>query len=170
MPARFTIRQLSGSDAWIYRDLRLEALKQEPRAFTAAYEDEASCGLDAYARRVTDNVVLGGFLTDGRLAGMAGLVVPDGAKLRHRGTLWGVYVRPEARGLGMAKALVAGVVARARTVVEVITLGVGAYNAPALKVYESQGFIEYARDSGLIKIGDDYVDEILMTRRLNPPT
>ena len=170
MKARFTIRQLDASDAVDYRDLRLEALKNEPRAFTAAYEDEVSDGPETYAGRVTDNFVLGGFLTDGRLAGTAGLMVPAGRKLRHRGTLWGVYVRPEARGLGMAKGLVAGVVARARTQVEVITLGVGAYNAPALKVYESQGFTEYARDQGLIKIADDYVDEILMFQRLKPPS
>ena len=70
------------------------------------------CGADRAQRRVRR---LAGGST---LVGMAGLHVPDTAKLRHKGVLGGMYVRPEVRGAGLAAALVACVVEQARGVVE----------------------------------------------------
>jgi len=163
MSPSFTIRQLTADDATAYRELRLAGLKGDPRAFTAAWEDEIDYPLEVHRSRITDNYVLGGFLDGGKLCGVAGLMVPKGAKVRHRGTLWGVYVTPDARGLGLAAALVSGVVEKARTVVEVLTLGVGTYNVSDQRVYLAAGFVEHAREAGLIKIGDEYVDEILMS-------
>lgn len=58
-----------------------------------------------WAERLKSNTV-GGWVDGSRLVGVAGLRVQDAVKLRHKGVLWGMYVRPEARGMGPTAALV----------------------------------------------------------------
>ena len=45
---------------------------------------------------------------------MAGFYALEGPKTRHKGVLWGMYVKPAARGRGLAKALTERVMAQAR--------------------------------------------------------
>src|SRR5215217_8285706 len=108
----FTIRRLVAAEAAEYRELRLEGLGGHPEAFGAAWEEEAARPVAWFAERLERNAVFGAWAAfDGgrTLAGIAGLLVPDAAKLRHKGVLWGMYVRPRARGMGMGAALVARV-------------------------------------------------------------
>ena len=92
-----------------YRELRLEGLARHPDAFGASWEDEAARPLPWFAERLERNAVFGGWVAGGsELAGVAGLLVPEAAKLRHKGVLWGMYVRPRARRTGLAAALLEG--------------------------------------------------------------
>ena len=75
--------------------------------------------------------VFGGWVNNSPLVGMARFAVQDPVKLRHKGMLWGMYVRPEARGTGLAAALVQHVVAHGRTLVEQVCLTVMASNVAA---------------------------------------
>ena len=68
---------------------------------------------------------------------MAGLAPRPGAKERHRGFLWGMYVRPEARRLGAASALLDAILAAASKRFEQIELDVAAGNSAALALYEN---------------------------------
>lgn len=157
------IRRLTASDAAQYRDLRLTALRDHPAAFTAAYEDEVGQPLDHFADRLArGNVFAGG--TE-RLTGMAGFYVREGLKTCHRGMLWGMYVRPEARGTGLAAALIEAVKDHARPLVEEVMLGVGTDNPAAIARYRAAGFVRCGSERRSIKIGDRYYDEILMTCR-----
>jgi RimJ/RimL family protein N-acetyltransferase len=97
---------------------------------------------------------------------MAGLFVPEGAKTRHNGLLWGVYVRPEARGTGLAAALVERVLDHAHGVVEEVRLAAVSSNLTALRLYARLGFTAYATEPRALKVGDAYHDEVLMLRRL----
>lgn len=158
------IRRLTTDDAAAYRDLRLAALRDHPAAFTAAYEDEAGQGLEIFAERLAKGFVLAGGSAD-RLDGMAGFYIRDGLKTCHRGMLWGMYVRPEARGTGLAMALIDAVKAHARPLVEEIMLGVGTDNPAAIARYRAAGFVRCGSERRAIKIGDRYFDEILMAHR-----
>ncbi|HEX6035200.1 MAG TPA: N-acetyltransferase, partial [Anaerolineales bacterium] len=62
-------------------------------------------------------------------------------KTRHSATIWGVYVRPEWRGLHIAEELIQACLiwARARKIVAA-RLGVAAANASAIRCYERCGF------------------------------
>jgi ribosomal protein S18 acetylase RimI-like enzyme len=164
MPA-FTLRRLSVDDTAAFRDIRLEGLRLYPSAFGADYEDER-VQPDAWFRaRVADHAVFGAFLDDGSLAGVAGLIVPAGTKMKHKGTLWGMYVRPAARGTGLAAALVLQVIDYAKALVEELTLHVSPDNAAAIRLYEAAGFSVYATEPRALKIDGVYFDSLLMTRR-----
>jgi ribosomal protein S18 acetylase RimI-like enzyme len=78
-----------------------------------------------------------------------------------------MYVRPEARGTGLAAALVQQVVAHARTLVEQVCLTVVASNVAARRLYGAAGFEEYGLERRGLKVGSDYYDQILMVLPLN---
>jgi RimJ/RimL family protein N-acetyltransferase len=166
----FTIRRLTAADASPYREIRLEGLAQHPTGFGSAWEDEDGKPLAWFEQRLADGTVFGGFLSnedeptnEAMLAGVAGLIVPQGAKLRHKGVLVGMYVRPVARGTGLAAAVVQAVLSHARTVVEEIQLTVAPDNEAALRLYCAAGFVEYAREPRALKIDGKYHDSLLMT-------
>jgi ribosomal protein S18 acetylase RimI-like enzyme len=79
--------------------------------------------------------------------------------LRHKGVLWGMSVRPEARGTGLAAALVQQVVAHARTLVEQVCLTVIASNVAARRLYKAAGFEEYGLERRGLKVGSKYYDQ-----------
>lgn len=160
-----SIRRLVVADAAAFRDLRLRALRDHPDAFGAAFEEEVAYPPERFAERLTSGVVLGGGIDAEQLDGMAGVAVPDDLKARHKAHLWGMYVRPEARGTGVAQSLIRGCVEYARTVAEEIVLGVGTHNHAALARYRSMGFEECGFERRALKVEGRYVDEILMAVR-----
>ncbi|ONG46948.1 hypothetical protein BKE38_24685 [Pseudoroseomonas deserti] len=168
MPPAPALRRLLPADAAAYRELRLEGLECHPEAFGAAWEDEADKPLDWFARRLESTTIIGGSVFGAGLDGVAGFMVPAPAKQRHRGVLWGMYVRPDARGSGLAAALVQQVVLAARGRVEAIRLSVVASNKAAIRVYQAAGFQEYGLEKRGLKLGSTYYDEMLMDRAVEP--
>jgi ribosomal protein S18 acetylase RimI-like enzyme len=163
---QFDIRRLQPADAAIYRDFRLEGLSRHPEAFSASWADEARRPLSWFAERLETSFVFGGRVGDAALSGVAGLRVPTSPKLSHKATLWGMFVRPEARGTGLAAALVDTAIEQASGMVEEILLTVASTNATAIRLYASAGFKEYGMERRALKIDDTYHDEIFMALRL----
>jgi ribosomal protein S18 acetylase RimI-like enzyme len=154
------VRQLGPNDAAGYRDIRLEALRLSPEAFGSTFEAECSQPIEAFAERLGSSTVFAAM--DGeKLIGMAGLAIQDGLKRQHKGTLWGMYVRPEARGHGAGRALVEAVIAEARQRVEVLQLSVVSDNG-ARHLYAACGFVEYGVELKSLKHGGRYFDQRLM--------
>jgi RimJ/RimL family protein N-acetyltransferase len=162
------VRRLETDDIETYRELRLEGLKCHPEAFSSSWECEAGKPMSWWAERLELNTIFGGWVEKSPLVGVAGLRVPNAVKLRHKGVLWGMYVRPQARGTGLAAALVQEVVEHAQTLVEEICLTVVATNAAACRLYHTAGFKEYGLERGALKVGGQYYDEMLMALPLNP--
>jgi ribosomal protein S18 acetylase RimI-like enzyme len=158
------VRRLEANDVTAFRELRLEGLKNHPEAFGSSWEDEADRPPAWWAERLEMNTVLGGWIDDSPLLGMAGFRTNTAAKLRHKGLLWGMYVRPAARGTGLAAALVQGIIERAQGVVEDICLTVVVSNTAAYRLYSAAGFEQYGLERRALKVGDLYYDEVLMTR------
>lgn len=162
------LRRLGTDDVAIYRELRLEGLKAHPEAFASSWESEESKSFAWWAERLETSTIFGGWVDSSPLAGVAGLRVQEAVKLRHKGVLWGMYVRPEARGTGLAAALVQRIVAHARTVVEDICLSVVSSNAAACRLYSTAGFKQYGLERRAMKVGSEYYDEVLMALPLIP--
>jgi len=137
------IRRLTAADAGLWRELRHEALNDHPSNFTAAFEDEAECTVDEYAEAIGRDAFFGA-LDAARLVGGAAFRREEGAKVAHKGVLYGMYVRPDARGRALGEKLVRAVIAHARNEVERLSLGVGAGNLAAIALYESCGFVPWA--------------------------
>ena len=161
------IRQLTPAHAALYRSIRLAGLKQAPEAFGSTFEAEFAKPLAWFFERLTNSQVFGAF--DGpEILGVAGIAIRDGEKESHKGLLWGMYVRPEARGAGVARRLVEAVIAFARQRVELIQLSVVMGNEQARRLYAGMGFVEYGIERNSLKHKGRYYDEILMALDLDP--
>lgn len=163
---RFTIRRLVPDEAALFRALRLEALERHPEAFGASLEDEAAQPDSWFAARLEAGIVLAGWLPGMEApAGLMALALPRAEKTRHKGLLWSVYLRPEARGHGLAPALLSAVLAEARGRVEEVRLSVVAGNDRARRLYERAGFTAWGLEPRALKLGGRYYDEVLMRFR-----
>jgi ribosomal protein S18 acetylase RimI-like enzyme len=166
---RMEIRPLTGDDTPEFRELRLRALRDHPDAFSSDAEKFEKTPLPDIKSRLSgegqhaDNFTLGAYI-DGRLIGMVGLMREQNTKLQHKAFIWGVYVAPEARGSGVARALMQEAISRARRLdgLEMLYLGVRSDNTAARSLYLSLGFAVYGTEPHSIKLPDRYVDEDLM--------
>ena len=160
----FTIRLLREDEAALYRDIRLEGLRLHPYSFGAAFEQESQEPLPFFTARVAAGV-FGGF-RDGQLLGVAGFMRETGLKRAHKAHLWGMYVRPEARGTGLARMIVEAVLDHARGRVELVQLSVTEGNVPARRLYEAVGFVPYGIEHHALRVDGQYFDEIHMVKLL----
>jgi len=127
------------------------------RFYEAAAAHEGSLGLVA--------------LEGDEIIGEASLRGSRRAKLRHVSEL-GVGVRADRRRCGVARALLGVLLdaARAAHGLRKVTLRVFADNAPAIALYESFGFVIEGRRKGQVRIGDEYVDDLLMALDVSHPS
>jgi len=161
MSADATIRRLRADDADLFRDIRLDSLKRNPELIGSTFEFESKMDIAWFASRLEDTHAFGAFRDD-ELIGTAGFAIQQGEKNAHKGRLWGVYVRSSSRNLGIGRLLVKAVLDVALECVELIQLSVLSENRPAVRLYESMGFLEYGRETKASKYGDKYYDETLM--------
>ena len=160
------ISRLGPSDAALYREIRLEALKRNPEAFGSTFESENAQPLSWFEAVVVRADIFGAFL-DGALVGIAGYAAQEGAKQAHKALLWGMYVRAAGRNLGLGERLVAAVLDHARGRVEMVQLTVVSDNAAARRLYSSMGFVEYGYEKRALKQDGRYYDEVLMAKFLD---
>jgi ribosomal protein S18 acetylase RimI-like enzyme len=152
------LRLLDPTDALAFQSLRLEGLLHHPASFRATYEEEAAQSLADVARRLAEQAVLGAFI-DGELCGIAGFARPTQAKKRHKGELWGVYVRPGTRREGLGSALVEAVIEHARGRVAQLCATVALTNRPARRLYRKLGFEPYGLEPRGLRVGERYLDQ-----------
>lgn len=161
------LRLLTSADAEAWWHLRLEMLRNDPLAFADSTEEHAATTVEEARERLAagdplKNFVVGIFEGD-KLMGTAGFFRRPNNKESHKGHVWGVYVSPELRGKGVGKRLMLEIIRRAREIegLEQITL-VASAKLPAQKLYKAVGFESYGVEPHSLKIGKEYVDDVLM--------
>ncbi len=167
------IERLSPSHAGDYRALMLEAYAAHPDAFTSTVAEREKLPMAWWeARLSTDpsarHLVLGAF-HDGELTGVVGLSFERREKVRHKATLFGMYVRPAVRRQGIGRQLVESALkhARERSGVKVVQLTVTEGNVPAVALYESCGFLRFGAEPMAVAVGSGYVSKLHMWRRVD---
>lgn len=168
------IRTLTEADVESYWALRLQALRDSPEVFSSVYEEQIKLPLHEVQQRlktqsVPDNFIVVAILED-QFVGMTGVYRQDSAKVRHKANIWGVFVVPEQRGKGIARALLTEAIARARHIsgVEQVHLSVITKNIAALSLYESLGFTTYGIEPHALKVNGVHIDEAHMMMFLDP--
>jgi GNAT superfamily N-acetyltransferase len=167
------VRPITLDDVEAFRDLRIEALRRHPVAFTADLAEAEARSLDGWRERVARSAVEGRdliVLADGGelgLAGMTGVYVPPQPKLAHVGTVWGVYVREAFRRRGLGERMVRACIdwARARGLVG-LRLSAVQGNRDARRCYERCGFVTYGVEPFAVRWEGKLYDVTLMALRL----
>lgn len=166
---RILLREASAEDAERYRDLRLFALQESPTAFGGDYEISLNHPTSHWeGRLMADANGLVVFTEQNtQLVGMTGIRRRDSIKAKHSAIIWGVYVRPEWRGLHIAEGMIETCCgwADARGV-NIAKLAVVTTNTSAIRCYERCGFTVYGTEPRAIYYEGQYYDELLMSRSL----
>jgi ribosomal protein S18 acetylase RimI-like enzyme len=108
--------------------------------------------------------VLGAWRAE-RLVGSIGCERDRRRKGRHVGHIVGMMVRPEARGKGIGRDLLQGLIGECRRIdsLEMLTLSVTAGNVPAVSLYESSGFSVYGNLRRAVRLDNgQYHDKLHM--------
>ncbi len=159
------IRLLTAADAEVYRELRLEGLQTNPEAFGSSFEEEKDISLESFASRIEgQGTFTFGAFNQEDLLGVATLVQGNKVKLKHKASIFAVYVSPKKRGLGIGKQLMVEVINQAKRLVDVeqINLTVVSTNESAKGLYTSLGFHVFGTERNALKIGQQYFDEEYM--------
>ena len=164
--ATFRIRRLRPDEWPALRALRLRALADAPDAFGSSVAREIDRPAERWLDWITDaDRVLIVAERAGTLIGMASGGLAR-AEERIAG-LYGMWVEPDARGTGVAPAIVEAVADWAReNRYAVLGLGVTTTNRRAIRLYERLGF-EDTGERYPLREGSDLEIQI-MTRRLAP--
>ncbi|MBX3658981.1 MAG: GNAT family N-acetyltransferase [Ramlibacter sp.] len=168
------VQRLAPVHAAPYRALMLRAYEEHPDAFTTSAAERAGLPITWWEQRLSGSTVQGecifGAWHQDQLVAVAGLSREARLKARHKTTLFGMYVAPHCRKLGLGQALVQAVLAHARTCegVRLVQLTVTRGNQAAQDLYERCGFTSFGLEPMAVAVGDGFVDKVHMWCLLNP--
>jgi ribosomal protein S18 acetylase RimI-like enzyme len=141
------VRIAAIADAMVYKSVRLRALREDPTAFGSTYAEESRLTDAQWIERLaergdTARSIVRVAVVDGVACGLVGCFF----EADDRAQLVSMWVAPEARGQGIATALVGAVLdwARGRGA-RAVVLMVTSSNAGALAFYERLGFLRTGR-------------------------
>lgn len=150
---QFMIERITADRFPVWWAIRLRALRDHPDAFGQPIDEamrlSAAEAMDQFRTRWDsgDNRTFGAFDRGGAPLGMTGVVREIRPRNRHRMSIWGVYVVPEARGRGISSALLDRALAHVRNTPGVLQVHITAasHNTVAIRAYERAGFIRVGR-------------------------
>lgn len=160
-----SLRRLTPGDASAWRDIRLEMLRSEPRAYGAQYETELALEEAHFAKRLGSVRVFGCFEGPAIVATAGWQAMPN-PREAHRGSLSAVFSRPAYRGKGQMRRLLEAIFADATGRVIQLELRVAAEGTAARRLYERSGFVVTGHLPRGLRDKGTYVDEVQMMRDL----
>jgi GNAT superfamily N-acetyltransferase len=165
--------RLTPQHAAAYRSLMLEAYERHPDAFTSSVQERTARPLSWWEARLSEaaapgEIVFGSFV-DGELVGVAGLAFEHREKVKHKASLFGMYVSDSIRGRGLGGQLVDAVItcARSRPGVMLVQLTVTEGKLAAQTLYQRKGFVPFGLEPFAVAVGSGFVTKVHMWCRLN---
>lgn len=158
------IKKLTDVDAKQYQKLIVQALTVHPESFRIGIQDVRQKDNSSLAFENDDSFILGAFDENETLVGAVSFKRERGAKMRHKGLIYRMYVAAEQAGKGIGRRLLQSAIERARKFdgLEQINLTVVATNERAKGLYYSAGFVSFSLEKQAIKIDCNYFDEETM--------
>jgi len=166
------IRQIPPAEAEHYWALRLQALCENPEAFGSSYEESVERSMESVRDSLAASdyyYVLGAYASSDELAGMVGFRREVRNKLRHKATVFGVYVASAYRSQGVGRALLEDLIDRSRRMAGLawLHLYVVATNDRARSLYLSLGFQVYGTEKDSLRYNGQSFDQELMALPLH---
>lgn len=151
-----------------YKEIRLEALKNNPEAFGASYEDEAKRSGARWKKSLKDkNKTVFLVLDNNKPVAISMILFESSKRFDHIARISSVYVNPEYRGRKLSSKLMELIIKEAkRKKIMKIQLKVVTSQESAIALYKKFGFKVVAKLNKEMKIGNKYYDEYLMEREL----
>ncbi|QQR48953.1 GNAT family N-acetyltransferase [bacterium] len=148
-------------DSWqVYRELRLEALQNDPQAFGGSYEEEINLTPTNWQNRLKSMWFA---WTDNQIIGMIGLVQNKEMGIKHYAFLVSLWVKPAYRRQGIGALLIKHVQKDAPTKqLRKILLHVTKTQPGALRLYETVGFKKVGTLKENLFKDNRYLDQDLM--------
>ena len=145
-----------------YKEIRLEALKNNSTSFGSSYEEEV-LKLDEFWRsRIKD--ALFALNSEDKAIGLLAFLISERKKTKHKAEIFSVYVRPAYRRHGVGKKMFSEAIRliKENSTIIKVNLTVGSAQTPAIKLYESIGFKKIGTLHKEVLIDGIYYDEDLM--------
>ena len=163
---RMIFRKLTADDAAAFRELRMEMCSKHPEAFGQTPEEVAAAPDEKLVEWINPSdkypeKFIMAYFENNRLVGTAAFHRQDSYKEKHRGWIWSVYVRPEARGKGISRQLMEYLIAEAHKMdgLEILALTVSVTQTEARTLYTSLGFVTTGLNRQGYKLADGrYID------------
>jgi len=160
-------RTLTVEDYPAYDALRGMALDTVPQAFGSSNEEEIPHRKNRFESNVTheESFIMGAF-DEGELVGMVGFMKLEKIKMRHKGIIWGMFVKPDMQGRGIGSQLMKNTLEKAAQIkhLQKINLDVNAENPAAIRLYEKMGFISFGLERNALLVNGKMYDTILMSK------
>ncbi|WP_051312725.1 GNAT family N-acetyltransferase [Sporocytophaga myxococcoides] len=161
------IKEIKSDQKEFYKQFLGHGLIHDEENFRISPNDDLH--LEFPTKDKEDSFTLGAYI-DNTLAGIVSFE-RDGfnrEKLRHKGTLFRMYVSYEFRGQGISKELIDALLVRVRMIVDIeqINLTVISNNDKAKGLYEKFGFKTFSSEEHAIKWKGKYFTEDQMVLRL----
>jgi RimJ/RimL family protein N-acetyltransferase len=160
-----TISRL-GEDRWQdYRDLRLEALKKEPQAFSSSWEEEQLLPEAVWRQRIKNALFA---MEDNKPVGTVAIFCNNRPKTKHVCEIFGVYLRKEYRGRGISKLMLNAALVEIKTFkgITKIKIGVIPTQKAAKHLYLKYGFKPIGHLKKEVCVDGKFYDELLMEQHL----
>lgn len=154
------------------RELRLQALKENPEAFARTYEEDAALPEAQWQQWLLDaqegkrSLLLFAENENKKLVGMVGAILGQGLKLEHTAKVVAMYVDPTHRGLGIGRQLMEALLNKLATNTHIVqvSLTVNTQAQAAFNLYESLGFKKVGIIERALKHAGKFYDEWLMVK------
>ena len=164
------IRDTHAGDVDVWRALRIEGIERHPEAFMITAEAVRAIPMEQDAKAL-DKQSRWLALLDEKPVGFVGLHPNTLERARHRAEIGPLYVTPNARGRGVAEALITHAMAAGRTLgIWQFELFVNDENAAARRLYARLGFVEAGAIPNAILGAGGPERDVLMIRTETPVT
>jgi RimJ/RimL family protein N-acetyltransferase len=166
-----TVSVLTASNAASYKALMMRAYENSADAFTSTPEERTTEPDEWWINRIAHPeglTVAFGYFEGADLVGTVALQFSAKPKTKHQALAVGMYVMPSSRGRGSARHLLRAAIQYCLECggIHVIKLEVTEGNLPAVKLYESLGFVTFGLEPMAIRTANGFRGKLHMWLRL----
>lgn len=168
MGVQFEVKKLDPDHWYIYKNLRLSALKNDPQAFIGIHEEKLKVGDEVWKNQFErEHTRILFIFENSQAVGMAGYDINHHTRNSHVANIYYVYIHPDYRRQGLGSQLLAHTIEDIKKIhpqVIKLKLEVSSAQLGAIHMYEKAGFVRCGTYKMEIHLHEEYYDTILLEK------